>query len=315
MRNIVGAGLVLLGAAGCTLADVVVPESDDVLVVEAVLRTDLARQTVLLHRSVRGRASAPEPGATVVVRGPGGVAVSFVQSDGDCLTHTDGYPGGPDAVEVQASCYVSLEAAGRWVEPGAAYDLEVATARGERAGGRTTVPGAFALEGLAFSRTLAESPAPCALPPTTRLTIRWTRAPGAWAYVAPLRLFGLRAGLPPEVEAPEPLELLGLAISAADTEIVLPAEFGLFDRFTVDQALLAVLQQGLPAGTRAEVTIAAADRNYVNGVRGGSFNPSGRVRISSVTGDGVGVFGSLVPLAASVRAGPPAEGLPPCAVA
>jgi hypothetical protein len=114
------------------------------------------------------------------------------------------------------------------------------------------------------------------------------------------------------VEAPEPLELLGLAISAADTEIVLPAEFGLFDRFTVDQALLAVLQQGLPAGTRAEVTIAAADRNYVNGVRGGSFNPSGRVRISSVTGDAVGVFGSLVPLAASVRSGPPGQNLPPC---
>jgi hypothetical protein len=312
MRNIVGAGLALLGAAGCTLADVVVPESDDVLVVEAVLRTDATRQTILLHRSVRGRASAAEPGATVVVRGKGGAAISFAEADGDCLTPADGYPGGADAVRVEVSCYVSPETAGRWVEPGATYDLEVATARGERAGGRTTVPGAFALEGLAFSRSLAESPAPCALPPATRLTIRWTRAPGAWAYVAPLRLFGLREGLPPEVEAPEPLELLGLAISAADTEIVLPAEFGLFDRFTVDQALLAVLQQGLPAGTRAEVTIAAADRNYVNGVRGGSFNPSGRVRISSVTGDAVGVFGSLVPLAASVRSGPPGQNLPPC---
>ncbi len=60
------------------------------------------------------------------------------------------------------------------------------------------------------------------------------------------------------------------------------------------------------------MTVAAADRNYINGVRGGSFNPSGQVRISSVTGDGVGVFGSLVPLQAAVEAGPARAGRPPC---
>jgi hypothetical protein len=32
----------------------------------------------------------------------------------------------------------------------------------------------------------------------------------------------------------------------------------------------------------------------VNWVRGGSFNPSGTVRVPSISGGGTGVFGSLV---------------------
>lgn len=40
--------------------------------------------------------------------------------------------------------------------------------------------------------------------------------------------------------------------------------------------------------------MAAGDRNYVNWVRGGNFNPSGQVRVPSIVGDGTGVFASLV---------------------
>jgi hypothetical protein len=85
-----------------------------------------------------------------------------------------------------------------------------------------------------------------------------------------------------------------------------------FDRFSFNQNLLRLLQTGLPGGTTARVVVAAADRNYINGVRGGSFNPSGPVRISSVVGDGVGVFGSLAPLHASVVVGSPFLGRPSC---
>lgn len=303
------AALLLLGAAGCTLADVVVPESDDRLVVEAVLRTDAERQTIVLHRSVRGNASAAEPGASVVVRGPGGRAVAFAESDEDCIGNRGDYAA--DTLEVRVSCYRSPAGEGRWVRPGERYELEVSTTRGERARGTTTVPGAFALRTLPFTDD-GSAPVACALPAGTLLPVRWSRSAGAWGYVAPLRIFGLAASLPPGVSVPEPLELLGLAVSAADTAIVLPSEFGIFDRFDLDQALLRLLQGGLPAGTTARVTVAAADRNYINGVRGGSFNPSGQVRISSVTGDGVGVFGSLVPLQAAVEAGPARAGRPPC---
>lgn len=309
MRRTWAAATLALLAAGCTLADVVVPESDDVLVVESVLRTDAARQTVLLHRSVRGGASAAEPGASVRVTGADGRAVSF-EAAADCIPNRGDYAA--DSLEVAVSCYLSPAADGAWVRPGAAYALEVETARGEQARGRTTVPGAFALEGLPFSGGEAE-PAPCALPPGGSLAVRWSRSAGAWGYVAPLRISGLREVVPADVEVPEPLELLGLAVSAADTEILLPAEFGVFDRFSLDQALLRLLQGGLPDGTTARLTVAAADRNYINGVRGGQFNPSGQVRVSSVTGDAVGVFGSLVPLHAAVEAVPARAGRPPCA--
>ena len=44
----------------------------------------------------------------------------------------------------------------------------------------------------------------------------------------------------------------------------------------------------------------------------GGFNPSGNVRISSVVGDGVGVFGSLVPRRLFMRVGTGPDDLPSC---
>lgn len=310
----VAAGLL---AAGCTLADVVVPESEDVLVVEGVLRTDLPRQAILLHRSVRGGASAEEPGATVVVRRPGALVPLIVLSEEPpggqgCFVVDPLYRGGEDPLEVRGTCYLSPAADGYWVAPGATYELEVVTTRGERARGRTTVPGEFSLKGVPFSRALPFQPQACAVPAGTPYPLRWTPAPGAWGYIAPVQIFGLSIVLPAELPVADPLELLGLAISARDTSIVLPTEFGVFERFRLDQEILRILQQGLPGGTMARVSVAAADRNYINGVRGGSFNPSGQVRISSVSGDAVGVFASLQPLVAIVAADEPQGGRPPC---
>ena len=65
-----------------------------------------------------------------------------------------------------------------------------------------------------------------------------------------------------------------------------------FDNSVFD--ILVALQTGLPAGVDANVLVAAADRNYVNWVRGGNFNPSGTVRVSSIRGDGAGLFGAIV---------------------
>ena len=91
-----------------------------------------------------------------------------------------------------------------------------------------------------------------------------------------------------------PLYLLGLSISDQDTTIVFPSEFGVFNRFELDQAVAVRLQQGLPPATVAEVTITAVDRNFVNWARGGNFNPSGQVRVPSLDGDGTGVFAATV---------------------
>jgi hypothetical protein len=114
-----------------------------------------------------------------------------------------------------------------------------------------------------------------------------------------------------EVEE-DSLSLLGLSIAENDTTLVFPSEFGVFDRFDLDRDLALVLQEGLPQGTRARIVVAAAERNYVNWVRGGNFNPSGAVRIPSLRGDGVGVLGAVVRRVVWVEGALPRDGLPSC---
>jgi len=297
-----------LGLAGaCTLADVTLPASEEVVAVEAVLRTDVPVQTVVLHRSLDGRDVRGVPGARVTVTAPGGRAIAFQESGQECFRVPSVYfaeePG-----SVKASCYLSAADEGSWVRPGGVYLLRVETPDGRVIRGRTRVPGAFGLAGLPFSaQAEARGAASCALPPGRTLPVAWSRSDSAWSYIAPIRIFDLRAALMRagiQADIPDPLELVGLAISEEDTTIVLPSEFGVFDRFEYDNAALTALQSGFPDGVVAEMVVAAADRNYVNGVRGGRFNPSGPVRISSVSGDGVGVFGSLVPLFLRIRVQP-----------
>lgn len=303
MRHRWMAAMAALACAGCTIADVTDAGGEDVLVVEGVLRTDRPDQRILLHRSVRGALAPGETGAQVFVTGNGGTRYAFdMVPAGQCLT-VDPLYAESDSVQIQATCYRSPAAEGYWVRPDSVYELTVVTQRGETARGRTHVPGAFRITQFAYRERLREGPRICAIPGNASIPVVWTESRGAYGYLAPLRVNGLDAVAPDSVRAPAELELNGLAISSGDTTLVLPGDFGVFDRFDLDQRLLRYLRNGLPPGVTAEVVIAAADRNYVNGVRGGSFNPSGQVRISSVVGDGRGVFGSLVPLSLSFVVG------------
>ena len=112
----------------------------------------------------------------------------------------------------------------------------------------------------------------------------------------------------------DPLKLLGLSISDQDTTIVFPSEFGIFDRFDLNQDLATRLQDGLPPSTTAQVSITAVEGNFVNWARGGNFNPSGQVRVPSLRGDGTGVFAATVSrgflVVSSEQAGP----LPDCPI-
>lgn len=300
--RILGMAMAAALLAGCTIADVTVAPGEDRLVVEGVLRTDSHIQFILLHRAVQSGVAAGVSGAEVVVTRGDGVQVAFFEGPSSCYDIDPAYLNAEVPVEIRGTCYASPEGAEGFVVPGATYELSVRTMEGEEAFGRTVVPGDFTLRDVPVSRMLSEGPTICVLPPDTPLPLTWTQAAGAWGYLAPLRIGGLSA-LPDSFNAPDPLELVGVSVSARDTSLVLPTEFGIFDRFSFNQNLLRLLQTGLPANTAAAVTIAAADRNYINGVRGGAFNPSGPIRISSVVGDGVGVFGSLVPLHAYIRVG------------
>lgn len=294
------AALGLLG--GCKLTEVTAADAEDVLVVESLLRAGATQQFVLLHRSLVGRTVRGEPGAVVTVLGPDGVAYRFSQAAASaCST---GHSGPADSLIVEPTCYVAPRRLS--VRPGARYELSVTTAGGERVRGATSVPGAFAL------RVPAATGA-CRLPPGTNLPLLWSVAPGAWSYIASLEIRGLGSALRSSgIPAKDRIELTAVSISERDTTLVLPAQFGVFEATDLDPKLVAVLQNGLPEGVAAHLELAAMDRNYVNAVRGGNFNPSGSVRISSVVGDGVGVFGSLVPLALSLEVAAQASGLPSC---
>jgi hypothetical protein len=290
-------GASALAGGACELAEVTTTEPEDVLVVEAVLRTDRTFQNVLLHRTLQGRTVPGETRANVRVRTERGEEIEFVQTPREeCFPGIGRLLRDQDTIQVEATCYEAPSAIGEsWVVPGGRYELLVETARGERVRGVTTVPGTFDLRGL--GRALRESDSGdrrCFLPPATPLPLTWSTSRGAWAYLTQMEVYGLRRVLGSDFgEVPDPLRLIGVSVSESDTTVQVPAEVGVFDRFSIDQELLRAIQDGFPEGVQVQLVVAAADRNFVNAVRGGQFNPSGSVRISSVVGDGVGVFGSV----------------------
>ncbi len=292
-RLLLLAGLV---CGGCELQEIVTAGAEDVVIAEVYLRADLQQQVALLHRTRQSAdGTAGVPGARVEVTNASGAVLRYEPvPDTMCVRER---PRDTRNIVV-GSCYASSATQQFDVIPGERYTLRIALADGGELTGATTVPADF--------RILRPAGRVCALPPLTRLEISWSASPTAWAYPNEIYLGGLRRALQEqgiEIEQ-DPLRLFGLSVSATDTVISFPDEFGLFDRFSDDLALaLAAIQNGLPNGIVANVTISAADRNYVNWERGGNFNPSGLVRIGNIRGAGAGVFGSLVAKSFQIRVG------------
>jgi len=295
-----------IGGAACELQEVTVVEVEDVLVAEAYAMIGVPspefgienRLWLFLGRTV-GLDDDPALRRAVVevVRADGArFHLQRVPRDHCVSDPTRERPG---------VCYDAGVFALN-LRPGDLLRLSVRLPDGRSLTGRTRIPGDFEID----------VPGPeCALEPESRFEVRWTPSAEARAYVAETRIDGLTEPLAEEgIQAPNELYLLGLSISASDTTIVFPGEFGIFDRFDLDQALTVRLQRGLPDGTQAVVGVSATDRNYVNWARGGNFNPSGQVRIPSVEGDGTGVFASVVMRRFSVFVGSGDGGglLPPC---
>jgi hypothetical protein len=287
--------------AGCELEEVVTASSEDVVIAEVYLRVDQPIQTALLHRTRQGDSTQAVPGARIEVTNAAGTVVPYFPApDSMCVALARGASN-----VVVGTCYAS-DAQQRFdVVAGQRYTLRITLPTGGVLTGATTVPTDFSI--------IRPAAAVCALPALTRLAVTWTASPAAWVYAAETNLRGLAHVLTQQgIELDrDPLRLFGLSVSSADTTIVFPSEFGLFDRFD-DQLTeaLAAIQNGLPSGVVADVVIGAADRNYVNWERGGNFNPSGVVRIGNIRGDGAGVFGSLVGKSFQVRVGSTQH--PPC---
>ena len=292
----------VVASAGCELKEVVTTASDDVVIAEVYLRSDVQQQVALLHRTRQaGDATAPVTGARIEVTNASGNVLAYQEApDSMCIEPRR------DSREVElGSCYASPPGQRFDINAGEHYTLRITLAEGGVLTASTTVPSDFSV--------VRPATAVCALPPLTRFEISWTASPNAWVYAGETYLRGLRRALQDQgiIIEQEPLRLFGLSISSADTTLSFPNEFGLFDRFDDDLTVaLAAIQGGLPNGIVADVVIAAADRNYVNWERGGNFNPSGPVRIGNIRGSGAGVFGSLIAKSFQVRVG--SADHPPC---
>lgn len=296
---------ITLNAGACELQQKDPIEPEDILVAEGrlVARLDLGgdvsetEMTVLLHRTLGLDDPRATEGATVRITDESGDQALLPQvSQEDCFVQyvdsTD-VPAQPP-VRKSGTCYklTLLSGTGQRApfEPGDVVSLEVATTAGEILVGQSRIPGHYELVG-GFPRNVST----CRIDPNTTVPLSWSPSEGTWAYLAETTIGGLREALSPQgIEAPDGLYLTGLSVSQSDVDIVFPAEFGIFDRFDLERDLAAVLQVGIPEGVTADIGISALDRNYVNWARGGSFNPSGAVRIPSISGDGTGVFGTGV---------------------
>ena len=291
--------------AACELQEITVVDFEDVVVAEVFVTLreppDESSLIAFLHGAVAGGRSDSRSfdDALVRVARSDGLAIDLtVVATSECVDTL------PD--DATGTCFTADPLLAAQLAPGDALDLEITLGSGAGdALGALVLPGDFAVSGLAGE---------CRIVPDTTFDVLWSRSAGAWAYINETRIEGLDAALDPEgIEADDPLYLLGLSVSASDTTVVFPSEFGVFDRFDLDQDLAVRLQRGLPDGTRADVSIAAVERNYVNWVRGGNFNPSGLVRVSSLRGAASGVFGGVVVRDfAVVTSTGPIVGVPEC---
>ncbi len=272
--------------AACDLEEITIVEVEEVVIAE--IYVNLAEDPIeneiraFLHTTLGAPGSGVDElsNALIVVRRSDGFTLDLVENGLEaCL---DSLPTVGDG-----ACFLADPVQTPSLSPGDLLEVEVTLSDGGTLLGAARVPSSFEIAG---------TPTTCRLDPNTLLPLHWSRSDGAWAYVNETSIAGLPAALQPEgitVEE-DPLNLLGLSISDQDTTIVFPSEFGIFDRFDLDQDLATRLQDGLPPSTTAEVSITAVEGNFVNWVRGGNVNPSGQVRVPSLRGDGTGVFAATV---------------------
>lgn len=284
-----------LALSGCELNEVTLAEPQDIPVVEAYIMIGDGEDQVsaFLHWTLGTRPARDLMDLEALLTKEDGVQVPLFPGPlSGCVL--------PGLVEeVEGVCYTASVDVEGFFPAGTRVELEILF-DDQLLRGATEIPEDIDLIQPSVGNR-------CVLPAGENLEIIWNRSPGVWAYSAEAEIEGLREALALEgvsVEA-DSVALIGLAISDSDTTMVFPREFGVFERFDLEQDIAVALQEGLPRGAFAEVVLGALDQNYVNWVRGGNFNPSGTVRVSTFRGPAIGVFGSVVRRTLSVLGGGP----------
>jgi hypothetical protein len=275
-------------ASACELQESTIAEAEPFVVVEAFLEVGSNDVRVALHGSA-GAEELADAGAIVDLIGADSEIRLVRVNPLQCMAF--GYGIDPQNFPGGLACYRTPLA--YVIQPDALYQLSVVLADGRRLDGATRTPDVVELTSV----TGESDEAPCFLEPWTQLELTWNSVEGAAAYILDLRATGIREALEQEgieADVADPLILRGVAIGDQDTTIVLPSEFGVFDRFNLDPQLNLALQRGVPPGVEIEMVVAAVDQNFVDWVRGGDFNPSGLIRSPSLFGDaGTGVIASM----------------------
>lgn len=302
--------------SACDLTEVAIAEADDVVVLQGTivltLHPDDPSQAegppqvemaapILLHR-LFGDKVAPLSGAVVRIASSSGQTIDFVEERLDSCLARDSLGSLYLKRNAGASCYRPPPSAGVFA-PGEMLELTVRTSDDRTLTASSRVPGSFDLQGVA----LADGQ--CRLPPDARFKLDWTPADRAWGYLLESEMVGVGT------DGVDSLYLSRLLNGREQTEAVFPSEFVAIDEYLdgeESRKLLVSLQDGLPAGATAEVSVSAVDRNWSNWARGGPYHPSGQVRVPSVFGDGTGFFATSVHRTIHVTTAPDDGGLPQC---
>jgi len=284
----------IFSLTGCEMDSVSLVSPESLLIAEVYIAKDGSNPleaTAYLHRVLGSKDYGPVLGADITLTS-GDRSVPLVEDSAGTSTCI------PEWVQRETSaisgslgtCYRLGELLS--VQPGQAIQVSIKDGGVGELFGQTTLPGDFVM------KTPRNSQKFCRLQRDQILELSWSESQDAWAYIVEANIWdldGVFNYLPEEDLPPQPLHLLGLAISSDDTKMRFPAEVGLFDRYGLHRDVFLQLQEGLPESTTADISVAAVDRNFVNWARAGKFHPSGQIRTPSLQGkSGTGVVGSYV---------------------
>lgn len=286
------------GAAGCDVTDVQ-PGSDQKMLVAlatVVLTIDPAEPSRIDTRAVVMVSEAWQqvltevPGAAVRITGASGRSLPLVEEEdplGACTVLPEDLYGEDEPLGMVGSCHTATAPSAVFA-PGEALTLAVTTPDGAVLEGASRMPDAFVPRGLSVEEGR------CRVEPGTGYRFAWAPVVGAWAHVGEAEITGLSASLWSSSD-PLYLPVTMLGRGRDVTDMVFPRDFLLELLSDVDNVELhRTLDAGLPGGARAEVTIAALDRNWANWIREGRLNINGETVIPSVFGNGTGMFGTAV---------------------
>lgn len=303
--------LTAYATSGCDLTEVAIAEADDVVVSQGALVLTLhpddpfhveMAAPLLLHRLFGDRVESVS-GATVRITSSSGRTIAFVEDRrlDSCLAR-DSLGSLYLKRSAGASCYRPPRSEASFL-PGDTLELTVVTPDDRVLTASSQVPGVFDLPGVALDE------GQCSFPADARLKLDWTQSDAAWGYLLETEMAGVGT------DGEDSLYLSRLLTGHRQTEAVFPSDFVRIDEYLdgeESRKLLVALQDGLPAGATAGVSISAVDRNWLTWARGGPYHPSGQVRVPSVFGDGTGFFATAVHRRMRVTTEPGDGGLPQC---